>query len=78
MIEYNAYIVSIEWYDDVDHTVDSEQILITATNYDEAMQQICEYYGDDRIVSVKVECLHENPIRIDDSIVKQLKDLNNF
>lgn len=78
MIEYNAYIADIQWYNEVDTNAEQDKILLTATNYAEAMQQIDEWYGSDNIISIKLEYLHETPITIDDSIAKMLKELNDF
>lgn len=78
MVEYNAYLIDVEWYNEIDNSTEHDKVLVTAIDYAEAMSQINEWYGNDNIIYVHIEYLHELPIRIDDSIAKQLKELNDF
>lgn len=66
-------IVTVEYWDEDEHILKSESVLIYAKNFADAAEQIERYYGD-TIESMKIQIYEEGLFRIGTQHIKMIEE----
>lgn len=72
-METYFFAYKVEFVDDGDNKQKERTGLTFGTTYTEAMTRICDYYGNDNIISVNLQDWTETPIEIPEDILKKIE-----
>lgn len=66
-------IAKVSFYDDFDNEIKTKQVFMYAEGAKDAVDQICDWFGEDSIDSFTIKMFEDGLIEVDDKFVEKLE-----